>query len=404
MDVASVRLRKFGVLLAVSALFAAAGCATAGSGGADRASDQSGPIKIGYLAPLSGGSASLGVPAKNGMELAIEQINADKKLDRQLQLVAVDDQADASKSAAAAQKMVGDESIVAVIGGPNSGVVKANNPIITGAGVPNLISVAQVDALVDSGGPSFGLTFRVSENNSYDVNAITSLFKDGHYQHICAVADTTEYGQSGIATIKSVFGKQGLKLSTVVQHEVNATDLTPQVLTLRNAKCDAVYLFDLGQDAALFMKTVNQLNWHVPVVGARGLAQPAFLSIAGATGDGIVFPSVIDPNKQAAKDYIAAYDKKFGADDDPAHVFSAIGYDTVQVLAKALVTSGGKGGKELVKALEGTSVDGVTGRQGATLGFAADRHEAPSANYLTFWTIKNGKYALYRDDVTSGQA
>lgn len=393
--------------LAAGTAIVLAGCATAGSteagpGGDDTNTSSEGPITIGYIGALSGGSASLGVPIQHGIELAIEQINDSGDLDREIKLVAVDDEADATKSASAAQRMVTEDGVIAVLGGPNSGTVLANNPIITGAGVVQLITVAQGDNLIDPANAGHDLTFQVTENNSYDVGAIVQLFEDGDFENICAVSDTTEYGQGGIATIRKVFEARNLEVATAVSHEVNATDLTPQVLSLRDAKCDAVYLFDYGQDAALFMKTVNQVGWEVPVIGGRGLNQAAFLSIAGEAGDGIIFPSVIDPEKKSAQEFIEAYDEKYGEDDDPAHTFSALGYDSVKLLIEGLKGSDFEGGEALAEALaEVTLKDAASGKEDSTLSYTFGDHRAPSDNFLTFWTIENGKYELYSRDVAS---
>lgn len=392
--------------VALGATIVLGACATAGStpgtGSNGDSGESSGPIRIGYIAALSGGSATMGVPAQQGMELAVEELNESGVLGREIELISADDEADASISAAAAQRMVTEDGVVAIIGGPNSGTVLANNPIITGAGVVNLISVAQADNLVDPEQPGFALTFRLTENNSYDVTAIAQLFEDGGYSNICAVSDTTEYGQSGTATIRTVFEERGLQIATAVEHEVNATDLTPQVLTLRDASCDAIYLFDLGQDAALFMRTINQIGWDVPVIGGRGLNQPAFLDIAGDAANGIVFPSVVDPEKPEMQAFIEAFDAKYGADADPAHTFSVLGYDTIQVLAAALQDSDFQGGEALAAALEQTSITGASGLEGSTLGFSKDKHEAAGDNYVTFWGIEDGQYQLYSRDVTSG--
>ncbi len=386
-----------------SAALVLAGCTPADStDGGDGGGDAGPVVKIGYIGPLSGGSASLGVPSLNAMELAVEDLNASGELGFTLELISVDDEADAAKSATAAQRMVTEDGVVLVVGGPNSAPALANNAIITGAGIPNVISIAQSDALIKEDNPGYDLTYRVTENNSYDVGAIVSLFVDGDFDAICMVADTTEYGQNGIAATTTVFGDNGLELAATAQHDANATDLTPQVLQLRDAGCDAVYLYTLGQDAALFMKTVNQVGWEVPVIGARALAQQAFISIAGTDGDGIIFPSVIDPEKESTQEFIAAYDEKYGADNDPAHVFSAVAYDTIRMVAEALKATGGEGGEALVEALQNVEIEGVSGREGSTLSWSADKHEAPSEDYLTFWTIKDGKYEFYAADITTG--
>lgn len=389
---------------AVALTLAMAACAPAsstGSGSEEGPGD--GPIKVGYIGALSGGSASLGVPGLHGIELAVKHLNESNEIGREIELVAVDDEADAAKSATAAQRLITQDRVIAVLGGPNSGTVKANNPIITAAGVPNLITIAQEDGLVDPGAKGFDLTFRVSERNHYDVAAIATLFETKNFETNCAVSDTSAYGQGGVQTIRKVFAGRGLELDKVAQHEVNASDLTAQVLSLRNAGCDAVYLFDLGQDAALFMKTVRQVGWDVTVIGGRGLAQPAFLSIAGTEANGVIFPSVIDPNKKSTQEFIKAYDAEYAAGDDPAHVFSAIGYDSMMILAEALTASNGQGGDALASALEKVSIEGVSGRAGSNLSFSADKHEAPSVDYLVFWEIRDGKYQLLTDDIKSGR-
>ena len=53
----------------------------------------------------------------------------------------------------------------------------------------------------------------------------------------------------------------GINIGAVVDHSVSAKDLTAQVLKLRETNVDAVYVYSLGPDGALFMKTVRQVGW-----------------------------------------------------------------------------------------------------------------------------------------------
>ncbi len=388
--------RIVGAGVAGLAAIALAACAPASNGGTDSGNGQT--ITLGYIGALSGASATYGVVAEHGMELAIDKINQSGEYPFQLKLEALDDKADPTTSATLATQLVG-EGVTAVIGGPNSGTVQANNPIITGAGIPEVIAVAQTDALVDPTSASFPLTFRITENNSYDVRTNVALLASKHYSKICSLTDTAAYGQGMLQSIQTTFAQYGLTLAFSATHEVNATDLTSPILKLRDAGCDAVYEASLGADATLALKTIKQLGWNVDVIGARGLATSAFILGAGATGDGIEFPSTLDPSRPGANDYISAYDAKYGANDDPAHVFSSLGYDTVGVIAAALDASGGKGGTDLAKALEGLNyTDGVTGRPGGALSFSATNHEAAPDNYLSFWTLQGGKPVFVTDD------
>ncbi|WP_104190570.1 ABC transporter substrate-binding protein [Cryobacterium sp. Y82] len=401
-------LQKSAVALAATCLLlSTAGCAVAGTSGNSSGSEASidGPIKIGYIGALSGGSAYMGEPGGNGMSLAVSEINeAGGIAGRQLELIAIDDKADPATSATAAQKLVSEDGVVAVIGGPNSGTVKANNVIIAGAGVPQLIAIGSEDTLIDPSNENFGLTFRTTENNSYDVGAIASLFESEGYRSICILADTTAYGEGGIASIKRVFGARGLEIHSVQQHPVNATDLTSQTLSLRDAGCDSIYLFSLAPDGALFFKTMQQIGWDVPVVGGRGLAGASFISLGGTAAEGLIVPGVVDPNKAEGAAFIKAYDTKYGAEGDPTHSYSALGYDSIQLLAAALESTGGAGGDKLAKALEATKLtDGATGKKGSSLSFNGDKHEAPSENYVVFYELRDGTYQFLTSDVESGQ-
>lgn len=394
-------------LLAVAAIGAlsVAACGSGGGGDDSTAGGSGGgdDIVVGYIGALSGGSATMGVPGLNGIKLAVEEINAEGGINgRMITLVSYDDQADPATSASAAQRLVSEDNAIAVFGGPNSGTVRANNVILAEAQIPQIITIAQEDTLVDPEGDTFQYTFRTTEPNSYDVGAIASLFKDRGYEAICALADTTAYGEGGLASIRTVFEEHGLTLHSTQQHQVNATDLTSQTLALRDAGCDSVYLYSLAPDGALFLKTTTQVGWDVPVVGGRGLMAKSFLSLGGADATGLVLPGTLDPNKQAGADFVAAYDEMFGADDDPAHTYSSLGYDSMQLLAEALRATEGEGGEALATALESVRIDdAASGREGSYLEFGED-HEAPSENFLVFYEIRDGSYEFLTADVESG--
>jgi branched-chain amino acid transport system substrate-binding protein len=397
--------RSTNLLLAIGAsALLLAGCAPAGSGGTPEAAEGE-PLAIGYLGALSGGSAANGQADLNGVLLAVKQLNeAGGVAGHPLTVVTADDKSDPAASATAAQKLVTQDGVIAVLGGPNSGTAKANTVIVTAAGVPRIITIAQEDTLVDDTLEGFDLTFRITENNSYDVSAIASVFEDEKYESICVLADTTAYGEGGLATINRVFGERDLTVTAVARHDVNATDLTAQALQLQNAGCDSLYLYSLGPDAALFLNTLEQIGWDVPVIGGRGLAAKSFLSLAGDAANGVILPGVVDPSKEAGAAFIEAYDAEYGADDDPAHVYSAVGYDAVMVLAAALEASDGETGQALADALQQVEyTDGATGREGSSITFTAEHHDGPSADYLVLYTIEDGAFTFLTSDISSGE-
>lgn len=398
------RSARLAVAASAATLILAAGCAPAGSNSDGDGPADGAPLKIGYVGALSGGSAANGQADLNGVLLAIEQINDDGGVaGHPLEIVTADDKSDPATSATQTQKLIEQDGVVAILGGPNSGTARANAVIATDAGIPRIFTIAQEDTLIDPSLPGFPLTFRTTENNSYDVGALAAVFKDRAYSAICVLADTTAYGDGGLVTIERIFGEEGLSIASVARHEVNATDMTAQALTLQNAGCDSIYLYSLGPDAALFLKTLEQIGWSVPVIGGRGLAAKSFLSLAGEAANGVVIPAVVDPSKPEGADFIEAYDAKYGADDDPAHVYSAVGYSSVLMLAEAFRISDGQTGEALATALTQVSLSNAPiGRAGSTLSWTTTRHEAPSEDYLVLYTIEDEKFTFLTSDISSG--
>jgi len=359
-------------------------------------------IVVGYIGALSGNSAPMGIPGKNGIEIAVESINAAGGINgKQIKFVALDDKADPATSATQAQKLINDDKAVAIIGGPNSGTVKANAQVIAQYGVPELIAIAMEDTLIDKSSPTFKSTFSMTENNSYDIRAVAQYIKSKGYKKIGVIADNTAYGQGGINSIKDIMAKEGVEIGLTIDHAVAAKDLTAQAMKLRDAKVDMVYVYSLGADGALFMKTIKQIGWDVPVVGGRGLNMKSFLDLAGDAANGMILPSVVNTNKPAAQEFVKKYDAKYN--DDPAHVYSILGYDAMYMLAEALKKTDGKGGQELITALEGLKdVPTASGGKEHKASFAADKHIAPTENFIVFNVVKDGQFTMLTDDIKSG--
>ena len=392
-------------LVCVAVTLATVGCTTGQSKRPATSGDS--VLKVGYLADLSGGSAALGAPGGNGARLATDEINVTGGVaGRRIELVTVDDKADPVTSAAAAQRLVAVNKVVAVLGGTTAGTVRASNAIITRAGVPQLITTAQDDTLLDIDAATFPMTFRVTEDDSYDVDAISTLLRDRGYQAICVLADSSGYGDGGLRSIQAVFRAKGLSVFASARHAVNAADLTAEAGLLRDKGCDAIYLYSLGQDGARFLRAINQIGWKVSVVGGRGLAAKSFLSLlGGAAADGMVIPGLVDPAKPGGRAFAEAYDRRYGADDDPAHVYSALGYDSMKLLAVALAATGGAGGTRLAAALETASLtDAAGGRSGSTLSFSTNRHQAPSRDFLVFYEVRGGTFRFLTSDFESGRS
>ena len=78
------------------------------------------PIKVGYIGALSGNSATMGAPIDEGLQMAFEEVNKSGGINgRQIELIATDDEADPAKSVTQALKLIQNDKVVLIIGGPN---------------------------------------------------------------------------------------------------------------------------------------------------------------------------------------------------------------------------------------------------------------------------------------------
>ncbi|MHB8986351.1 MAG: ABC transporter substrate-binding protein [Eubacteriales bacterium] len=390
--------RKYVVLISMLAMvliIALAGCGKGQSTGSKEQSSQGGTIKVGYIAALSGNSADMGEPGRKGIQMAIDEANAAGGVNGQkVELVALDDEADPAKSVTQAQKLITQEKVVAVIGGPNSGTVLANREPLSEAGIPEIVAIGTVDSLIDSASPTFKTMFSTTAYDSYMINLMASYVKSKGYSKVGIIADNGAYGQASVKTVKKIFGEKSIPIVAEVSHQIASTDLTSQALTLKNAGADCVYVYSLGPDAALFMKTIKQLNWPVPTIGGRGLNMAAFTNLAGTAGDGIVIPSDCDPDKKEMKEFISKYSQKYG--ETPNYMFPALGYDTARVVIEGLKKSGGKGGQDLVKALEGiNNFPSTVGQPGHYFSFSPTKHKGINKGADILLVVKEGKFVLF---------
>src|SRR2546426_8734 len=101
------------------------------------------PIKIGVSGPFTGGSAPMGVSMRDGVKLAVSEINAKGGvLGRQLQLIERDEEAKNERGVQVAQELINKENVVATVGYINTGVALASQRFYEEAKIPVINNVA----------------------------------------------------------------------------------------------------------------------------------------------------------------------------------------------------------------------------------------------------------------------
>ena len=356
-------------------------------GGAAYAQDM--VVKIGHVAPTSGGQAHLGKDNENGARMAIEELNAKGVMiggkKAKFELMAEDDAADPKQGTAVANKLV-DAKVNGVIGHLNSSTSIPASKIYSDAGIPQITPSSTNPKFTRQG---FKTTFRVVADDVHLGGTLGKYaVKDLKGKSIVVIDDRTAYGQ-GVAeeAIK------GIKLAggTVVEQQYTtdkATDFTAILTAVKAKKPDVVFYGGMDAQAGPMLRQMQQLGIKAKFVGGDGICSTELPKLAtGAMADEQVYCAEaggVDKSQQAALDaWKAKYKAKYGIE---VQVYAPYVYDALNLMVAAMVKAGSADPKVYLPVLAKTeNYQGVTG----TISF--DEKGDIKNGALTMHTYKAGK-------------
>jgi branched-chain amino acid transport system substrate-binding protein len=356
------------------------------------------PIKIGLSGPFTGGSSSMGVSMRDGVKLAVEEINkAGGVLGRPLQLVERDDEAKNELGVQIAQELINKEGVVATVGFINTGVALAAQRFYQEAEIPVMNNVATGSVVAKQFLPpdhKANYIFRNSANDTIQSSMIAEeAIKRQGFKKPAILADSTNYGQLGKTDLTNALQKLGVTPVATEKFNVGDTDMTAQLLRAKEAGADVILTYAIGPELAQIANGMAKLGWKVPMIGSWTLSMASFIDTAGPNGDGAIMPQTFIqlPTTPKRKAFIEAYQKAYGVDRIPSPVSAAQGYDSVYLLAAAIKQAGATDGRKIREALENLNdkVEGVVTVYDKP--FSPTDHEAISNNIPVFGLVKGGR-------------
>lgn len=355
------------------------------------------PIKIGVSGPFTGGSAPMGVSMRDGVKLAVAEINAKGGvLGRQIQLVERDDEAKNERGVQVAQELINKEKVAATVGYINTGVALASQRFYQEAKIPVMNNVATGSVVTKQfADQPENYVFRNAANDTIQSGMIVEeVVTKRKYNKVAILADSTNYGQLGREDVEKALDKKGLKPVAVEKYNIKDVDMTPQLLKAKEAGAQVVVTYGIGPELAQIANGMEKLGWKVPMVGSWTLSMGNFIDNAGKNGDGARMPQTFiqDPNTPKRKSFIEAYVKAYKPTNGriPSPVSAAQGYDSVYLLAAAIKQAGSTEGPKVLAALENLNekVDGVVATYNKP--FSKTNHEAITADLVSFGEVKDG--------------
>ncbi len=355
------------------------------------------PIKIGVSGPFTGGSSPMGVSMRDGVRLAVAEINqAGGVLGRPIQLVERDDEASPVRGVQVAQELINKEHVVADLGFINTAVSLAAERFYEEAKIPVINNVSTGSKITHQfEAPEFPDNY-IFRNAASDTIQSAMIVDEAvvrrKFTKAAILADSTNYGQLGREDLERALAKRGLKAVAEEKFNIKDVDMTSQLLKAKEAGAQCILTYAIGPELAQVANGMEKLGWHVPIIGSWTLSMANFIDNAGKNGDGATMPETFiqEPTTPKRKAFIAAYQKAYKVERMPSPVSAAQGYDSVYLLAAAIRQAGSTDGVKLRQALEALQdkVDGVV--KVYDKPFTHDDHEAIKIGDAVMGEVYNG--------------
>ncbi len=355
---------------------------------------QTNTFRLGVIGPFTGPSADFGAPMLQGIQLAVDEINAvGGYLGRPLELVIKDDKANPDEGLKQSQALIA-EKVSMVIGFCNTGVAAKSLDAFQAAQMPLLIPCATGTPLTAKFPAADSYIFRNSARDAIQAPfVVDDIIKRG-WTKVAIFADTTGYGEAGLKDVEKALEAKQLKAVHVARFATGVKDLTTELKAARDAGANVVFSYTVGPENAVIANGRKELGWRVPQVGAWTLSFPFFIDGAKEAADGALMAQtfIAEPSNERRAAFLSAYARKFKSKRIPVPMSAAQAYDATYLLMYSLfgVRDGNVTGPVLKKALENMARTyyGVVATYEKP--FSLNDKDAVSQNMLVMGMVKNG--------------
>src|SRR5574344_1769818 len=372
-------MKKMAKCSVLSAM-ALAVCGFAFSGCSKKSNDT---VKIGGIFPLSGSVAVYGVECKNGIDLAIEEINAAGGISgKQIVLVSEDDEGNPDKTVNAFKKLTTKDGVKIIIGSLTSGCTQSITTLSQAGKIIQIAPAATAPAITDAGNYVFRACFIDPFQGTVGGKFAAETLGSKKAAILYDVGNDYSVGLE--ENFKTSFEANGGKVVALESYSTGDKDFNAQLTKIKNASPDLVYLPDYYGTVALIAKQLRAQGITTPIVGADG-----WDGLTTNAGDEVLngFYSnhyAVDSTDPAVQTYVKAFQTKY---NEAPNSFAALGYDCVYMLRDAIVKAGSLDTEAVRAALEQTNGDYVTGH----LTFDAKHNPVKSAVMLEIVKGADGK-------------
>jgi branched-chain amino acid transport system substrate-binding protein len=350
-------------------------------------------VNIGVIMPLSGPNAQFGINSRNGIELVADEINSAGGIAElggaKINLVVADATSTPTTAGTAAQRLITQQDVTAVLGAFASSLTLAISEVTERRDIP-LLTMSFADQITGRG-----------YRNIFQVVAKASVIGKAQFEYTAAIAqaagakiekiaimyEDTAYGTAQANGLRAGAKAANVELVMDDAYPLGITDTTPLINKLRGSGAQAVFPVSYLNDSLLVIRTMRQQKVTIPAIGgAAGYVIPDFEKGLGEFAENVL--SIDTSNYDLAPELTDRFRKRFGY----FMVHEALEHAVcLEVLVQAIKRAKSAKAEEVAAALRGARFTGgwINGMTGGAVQFDQTGLNVLSVPLMVQWRGKD---------------
>jgi len=267
-------------------------------------------IYIPAILELSGAGAVSGTNFRDGMLMAIDEINAKGGiLGKKIETPLLDTQSDAGTSRAQVQKVLDNKPYV-ILGPVFSGSVLVDMLLTQQAEIPEIVG-GEAAAITQKGNP---YVFRTSFGQQFSMPKIANYMRDGvKAKTVSVLWVNNDFGKGGRDNFVNEMNARDIKVVADISTESGQADFSADVVKLKGANADATFVYLNEEESARFLREARKQGINKPLIGETTLLGQKVIDLAGGAANGVRghVGLTVDAPIPAVKEFAERFRKRF---------------------------------------------------------------------------------------------
>jgi ABC-type branched-subunit amino acid transport system substrate-binding protein len=341
-------------------------------------------IVVGTHQDLTGPKSAWGVPLRDGLKMAIDEVNAAGGVNgRTIRLIVEDTGYDPQRAANAVEKLVSSDNVFAIVAPLGTPTIVPTMPLALQRGALHLFPYTVSE---DAFRPFHQLKFAAYPPYETMIRGgVTHFIEEKGARRIGLLFQDDDYGISVRRGLESELEERGMVLSAIENYTRGVTDFSGRINSLHSAGLDLLVIAAVAPDTKAIMEAIKAIGWNVSVLGTQACYLPEVASQGGEAVDGfyavgqVAIPYPDDPNP-LIRGWIRSFEERFGS---AANVQALEGY----VLGRLFIAGLEAAGRDITpegfaEALEAMQPFTIRGFGVAPLDFTPSDHLGVKSGFV----------------------